>query len=819
MTRGKIDEARRLAALDALDLEALRLNFERVARLARAHSGEPVANVIVVGEQGAWHANPLPNAEEISRGQSFAAVAVGSNRLLWVADASADPRFCDHPFVKDHERVGASFAVRFFACAPIRLDDGHVIGVVSIAGPTPRAYDERLANALGDLADIASDDCRRQLAQRALARAEAEARAANELLIAFVESAPVAIAMMDLDMRVIQTSPRWRMERQQPDIAGRILYEAFPEAAHLAHFHRQCLMGEAIRLDPVPLTLPGGEERFLRIEMNPWRKPCGEIGGMILMSIDVTHMVQALEETKRSEARLKLALDIGRLRMWEMDFRRRELNSDGVAVAGDEMFSYDVLAEDIWSTIHPDQRAEAQAAWQRYMTTGEPFRGTARHLQTNGSYLWMQSAVEAIKDDRGRIVRLVGILRNVEAEMRAQRELVLAKEAAEAASRAKSEFLANMSHEIRTPLNGVLGVAGALAATPLSPDQAEMVGLIETSAQTLEALLSDILDLARIEAGRLELKTEPFDLAASVRACAALFEASARAKGLVLSVDIAPEAQEVFEGDGPRLRQILCNLLGNAVKFTAQGGVSLSVRAEPGPDASRLRLSVADTGIGFDEATKARLFARFEQADGSITRQYGGSGLGLAISRSLAEAMGGSLGAEGRPGRGATFTLELELPRRSRGALAQGPAHALEAAAPSLSRLRVLLAEDHPTNRRVVELILGAAGVDLVCVENGAEALRAVELQVFDLILMDMQMPVMDGLTAVGELRARERRLGLAPTSIYMLTANAMPEHARASVAAGADGHVTKPITAQTLLKVAAELAAALPPADAALSA
>jgi CheY-like chemotaxis protein len=346
-----------------------------------------------------------------------------------------------------------------------------------------------------------------------------------------------------------------------------------------------------------------------------------------------------------------------------------------------------------------------------------------------------------------------------------------------------------------------MGVAGALARTTLSNEQREMVSLIENSAHTLEGLLSDVLDLARIESGRLELRAEPFDLANCLRQTAALFAPPARAKGLSFEAQIAPEAHAKVRGDITRLRQIVSNLLSNAVKFTASGAVAMTVSAGRHGDVLRFAVSVSDTGIGFDEEARARLFQRFEQADGSITRRYGGTGLGLSISRSLAEAMGGGLDAASAPGEGSTFTLTLALPL----AVGDVSAPAAEPAAPAASepaarRRRILLAEDHPTNRRVVQLILEAIDVELTCVEDGAQAVEAAERENFDLILMDMQMPVMDGLTAIRAIRAREAKTGAIRTPIISLTANAMPEHTEASRAAGADGHLTKPIAADKLI-------------------
>ncbi|WP_269816503.1 hybrid sensor histidine kinase/response regulator [Caulobacter hibisci] len=369
---------------------------------------------------------------------------------------------------------------------------------------------------------------------------------------------------------------------------------------------------------------------------------------------------------------------------------------------------------------------------------------------------------------------------------------------ARVASEAKTRFLANMSHEIRTPLNGILGLGDVLSRTALGPEQAELLRAMTGAARTLEALLSDVLDLARSEEGALRIAREPFDLPGLAREVGELHRPTAEAKGLAYAVQ-APSGKHWVVGDPVRLRQVLGNLLSNAVKFTHEGSVNLQVAAvEEG-----WRFLVCDTGIGFDAAAKARIFDRFAQADDSITRSYGGSGLGLAISADLVRAMGGALSAASTPGAGASFTFGLTLPDAP-------PVLEPPASQARLDRaVRVLLAEDHPVNRKVIELILGEVGAELTSVCDGRQAVEAFGAADFDLILMDMQMPVMDGLSATREIRARQQRLGQRPCPIIMLTANVLPEHLRASFEAGADRHLGKPIEAARLLSALDEVLAA----------
>ena len=381
----------------------------------------------------------------------------------------------------------------------------------------------------------------------------------------------------------------------------------------------------------------------------------------------------------------------------------------------------------------------------------------------------------------------------------------LAREAAERANRAKSEFLANMSHEIRTPLNGIVGTAEVLARSDLSERSRELVEIIRSSGDTLAGLLSDILDEARIEAGQLHIEMAPFHLGDLVRSVAGLWRLRTDERGVQLTVEIAPALDRAFVGDALRIRQVLTNFVSNAVKFTATGGIAIQVAAA---GAGRVRLVVRDTGVGFNEEQRSRIFTRFEQADGSIVRRYGGAGLGLAISQQLTLLMGGEIDCASTPGEGSAFWAELPLEPAELAATSTCDA---ELPLPEQA-LRILIADDHPTNRTVVELMLQQLGAEHLSVEDGAAALEAFESGVFDIVLMDMQMPVMDGLRATRAIRDFEARTGRPRTPVLMLTANALPEHIAASEQAGADGHVSKPITGASLFQA---IAAALNSAEA----
>ena len=458
--------------------------------------------------------------------------------------------------------------------------------------------------------------------------------------------------------------------------------------------------------------------------------------------------------------------------------------------------------------MHPDDTEATQAFIAGTTEETGPRTTDYRVFAKDGSVVWAETTFTRLNDGSGRVL---GVSRDVTHRKALEGELKEALARAEAAAAAKTDFLANITHELRTPLTAILGFAGVLKTSEaLSAQDARHAGLIYDASQTLLGVIGDVLDYAKIEAGAFELDPAPFDPGAAVRSAVEIVAQQAAAKGLelILHVD-APQSKPVLVGDAPRLRQVLLNFLSNAIKFTREGSVTVHLSGCLEAERCHLRIAVTDTGIGISEAQIGALFNRFTQADASVSRQFGGTGLGLAISKQIVEAMGGRIGVDSAVGEGSTFWLEADLPIAADDALDTEP----EVAAAVLERpVRVLVVEDNAVNRELLTTLLTPFDLEIDTAGDGAEAVEAVSRGRYDVILMDMQMPVMDGLAATRRIRALRDPLA-ARTPIIAMTANVLPEQVARCLEAGMDDHLGKPINLPQLLQALDRWTA--PPAEA----
>jgi PAS domain S-box-containing protein len=452
-------------------------------------------------------------------------------------------------------------------------------------------------------------------------------------------------------------------------------------------------------------------------------------------------------------------------------------------------------------------RPHAEAAYldeQRVIETGQPMRAKIeRETFEDRPDAWVSTTKMPLCDERGEIVGTFGISRDVTAQIEAEQErnrinaeLAIARDAALEASNLKSAFLANVSHEIRTPMNGVLGMTELLLDTELTSEQRARVVQIVSSGEQMLGILNDVLDLSKIEAGRLELDVADFDLLAAINDTCVITSAPARSKELELEVRFVGPVPRWVRGDARRLMQIVLNLVTNAVKFTSEGKVTVTTSAQAtSAGRSRVRIEVADSGIGIEPGFLGHLFDAFTQADVTTTRNYGGTGLGLAISRELVEMMGGTISATSEPGVGSTFRVEIEL-EHARSAGHEPDAGAAETTAWHFAP-HVLVVEDSPVNQLVVSQALERIGCRSKVVADGERAVAAVQRERYDAVLMDCNMPVMDGFEATAAIRRLESDARHVP--IIAMTARAMDDDRTRCLAAGMDDYISKPLRRLTL--------------------
>ena len=499
----------------------------------------------------------------------------------------------------------------------------------------------------------------------------------------------------------------------------------------------------------------------------------------------------AVDELQRNRERMALAVRGSSDGFWDWDIARDELYHSPrlCQMLGGPEESVVTDSSSFAERLHPDDRVAAMESMRAHLRTGSEYNAQARFRCEDGNYRWFRIRGLAQRRDDGTPVRMAGSITDIT-------DLVETSVRADAANRAKSEFLANMSHEIRTPMNGILGMARVLGSQDLPDDTHRKLEVIIQSGDALMHLLDDILDLSKIEAGRVELEEAPFCLSALTQRAQTLYEPAAERKGLNFRVSVRESDRVLRFGDALRISQITNNLVSNAVKFTETGEIEMI--AGPDADTGGIRLVVRDTGVGMTPEQRRSIFEKVVQADSSTTRRFGGTGLGLAICKGLVQHMGGTIEVDSTPGQGTQFTVVLPIPVTEGQAAATSPAEAtLQPDRPLVldgRKARVLAAEDNQINRFVLQAYLAQLDVEVDMVEDGRAAVEAFKQTDYDIVLLDIQMPVMNGEDALTEIRRFERENKLVSKPVMALTANVMPDQVNRYTALGFDAHTEKPI-------------------------
>lgn len=514
----------------------------------------------------------------------------------------------------------------------------------------------------------------------------------------------------------------------------------------------------------------------------------------VLLDVDLALSVyiDAAHKAERTNAqRLQLALDAARAGVFEVSFERRTFwcSPEFIGLVG-RAVTFEEATGELWPMTHPDDAPRVRRHIQGWINQNQFDVLEFRVVLPTGESRWIQVNGDVHFDDDGNAEKLTGLVLDIDERKRQELALISAEQAAQAGAEAKAQFLANMSHEIRTPMNGVLGILHLLAKEPLSVDGRKLLAEATGCGQMLSQLLNDVVDFSKIDAGRMDLSPEPMDPADVLDSVIGLLRPQAEAKGIALRSRV--EGGGWILSDPVRLRQALFNLIGNAVKFTVSGHVEARLCIDDEGGGKRLRFEIEDTGVGIPKGVQDSLFRRFQQGDESTARRFGGAGLGLAITRTLAELLGGKVGFTSREGQGSVFWLEISTP------VADAPSVGVEDGAGCLAGLSILVVEDNPTNRLVATRILEGLGAAVETAEDGLLGVAAAQLRPYDLILMDVQMPRMDGIEATRQIRALAGPLGRTP--IIGLTANALSHQHRDYLAAGMNGVAVKPISPAALL-------------------
>ena len=817
-------------------------SFDRITQLTAEILNAPIALISLVDEcEQRFLSRVGLEAKSTSRDVAFCAYTILGDEVFYVEDACKDDRFKDNPLV-----TGAP-NIRTYAGAPIITRDGDRLGALCAIFDEVTPLKPHELERLATLASSVMDQLALCQAIRDLERSEARQRqlvteltAHDSVLGSMAQAAVIGAWSLDLTTETVWWSEETRRIHEVGDDFEPSLETALDFYPEAARGPVQDAVNTAIdKLEPFDISVPLITAKGRRV----WVRSIGKVIATHGVPVRLVGAFQDITEQRRREKELKSTADRLAAYQFALDQHANVVMTDAdriITHANDQFcrtLGYEsgaVIGAKINGFVAPpDEENEAGGA----LPVGrDPWHGELRYARRDGGRVWTDTSVVPFTDDQGepthfffigydiservkaraaldaRTQELERAKRDLEREVILQAETAAALEveraAAEAANATKSQFLATVSHEIRTPLNGVMGMIDLTLRTALSDGQRDNLTVARSSARNLLHIINDILDVSKFEAVGVDIVDAPYEPPAVIEDVAQLLGPRARDKGLAFTTGADNSLPRIVVGDAARVRQVLMNLVGNAIKFTAEGSISVRVERIDDPIPA-IRFAVKDTGIGVADEAVPRVFQRFALADASITRRYGGTGLGLSISRELVEAMGGEIGVDSMLGRGSEFwfTLPLEMIEGAEtdavfiDDLDDGDIAEIVVMEP----LKILAAEDHAVNQKVLQAFICAAGHELTLVENGREAVKRAERTAYDVILMDVQMPEMDGVTATQIIRAGEGPNQSTP--IIAVTAHAMMSALESYLDAGMNACVTKPLDPAHLFEVLAEVA------------
>ena len=793
------NEPERQAALDEYELlcESPEEWFDDIVAVAAEVCGSEMAMVNLLDQdQQLFKAAVGVNREHFipERSSSFCGHAIIQTDVFEIPDASEDERFHDNPWTLEH-------GVRFYAGVPLVNEDGYALGTICVLDRHPRHLDERQKESLKSLARVIMKHIETR-------RAETFGWRISELIqksddfVAMVDATTFTVLYINDGLADLLGTETDRQTLKKLPISGifpTLTPDRLAEYAALSPGH------ESVDLPSEPLR-GADREHVVSLRVTPSR--VRERPVLLLLAEDMEALLSSREREEQAASEVRRLALVARktdnpVIITDADDRIEWVNPSFESLAGYTLDEVRGLRPGGFLQ-GPDTDAEARRRIAIAIAHGEPVRQEILNYSRQGNTYWLDLDIQPVHDEAGRLVNFVAVQTNITRRKELEHQLRQAKEDADRSNQAKSQFLANISHELRTPLNGIIGISELLQRDRARPDADNQLATLKDSANGLLEIINDLLDLSKIEARSLELELRAFDLGRLLRNLENLFRPQADGKGVTLHLDIQEEVPRHLHGDEQRLRQVLMNLIGNALKFTQRGTVTLSIepRAAFG-DTCNLAFRVTDSGPGIEPSARDKIFEPFGQADASLARRYGGTGLGLTICQRLVELMGGSIQVESVEGQGATFSFVLPLLVASETEVRRLDEDQGDVGVESFAgEPSVLLVDDNPVNRHVGEAMLGELGMQVTSCQDGASALEAFASGVFDLVLLDIQMPDMNGYDVAIRMRdldATHQR----HTPLVAVTAHSAPD-LDSRQAGFMDGYLTKPLTFQGLYRMLA---------------